>query len=924
MREPQPHAISVATNRPHRRGLGDAGDVPGAPRPAMPEASIRRFALLCAALVSTLLFVALSAAPALAEPSATPATDTIPSTFLRLDIESITPSLVTSSGGAVVTVTGQVANVGDRDLHDLTIRLERGDQVPDAAGLRSSLAVTPTPVAVATPFQPLTDELPARGSLRFQVSAPISGDNGLNIEQVGVYPLQINVNGLPDYGNRAKLAESRTLLPVLSLPPNRARAAGYVDPAGDDTVTDTHLGPDGSVSANLSSPAQFTLVWPLAAPPQLTPGVLGARTEPVRLTGDQLAGSLAPGGRLHTLLDAARSVAGQTDDTDSDASGSSSTTTESDTTAGDESGTSESDAAPRPASKLQQSMCLGVDPDLLVTVRAMSLGYVVSTDPMDPSGPTTPGTGTPAALQWLTELQELAGQMCVVALPFAQADLTSLARIDTMGLTAAALTGPADIVDAILGVRSVRGLTIPALGAVDATGAGVLRSASVDAAVTSATSVATARTTAAGRYRVGDLHVQTVDQPVTAALAGIGSAPTNPALTPRDQQVSYDGESAVARRQAAIGALAYQTIDAPEPADDDDTTPPALPTTGRSAFVMPPTYWAPSADDTNALFSTATVLLESGAAAPAPLPDVIADLGRVTAGARLVPPDGVEPLGTLGMAVDQNTATTIRTHVEESWQLQASLMQSADVAATPERYVAPLREDMLRAIRSPDTASPNLRADLTTQRQQRIAAADSTLARMLDSVTILDPGGRYTLASERSPLLLVVRNDLALPIRVRMNIDAPPELEVGDVGVIEIPARGTRQIQLPTRADTSESMSVTISLTTSSGLAVGSPIRLSVNANAYGKPLFWITVAAGIALVALTARRLWHRFRGEPDPADEDRPDPDEHDRLLAAQTYQQRRRTVHDTDWHEPGEHDTDPSDSPPDHPDPTERDPS
>jgi hypothetical protein len=35
-----------------------------------------------------------------------------------------------------------------------------------------------------------------------------------------------------------------------------------------------------------------------------------------------------------------------------------------------------------------------------------------------------------------------------------------------------------------------------------------------------------------------------------------------------------------------------------------------------------------------------------------------------------------------------------------------------------------------------------------------------------------------------------------------------------------------------------------------------------------------ITLSAAAVLVALAGRRLWHRFRGQPDPADLDRPDP--------------------------------------------------
>jgi hypothetical protein len=38
--------------------------------------------------------------------------------------------------------------------------------------------------------------------------------------------------------------------------------------------------------------------------------------------------------------------------------------------------------------------------------------------------------------------------------------------------------------------------------------------------------------------------------------------------------------------------------------------------------------------------------------------------------------------------------------------------------------------------------------------------------------------------------------------------------------------------------------------------------------------LFAITMTAAAVLVLLAGRRLWHRFRGQPDRADLDRPDP--------------------------------------------------
>ncbi|MDT0550628.1 hypothetical protein, partial [Streptomyces lonegramiae] len=63
-------------------------------------------------------------------------------------------------------------------------------------------------------------------------------------------------------------------------------------------------------------------------------------------------------------------------------------------------------------------------------------------------------------------------------------------------------------------------------------------------------------------------------------------------------------------------------------------------------------------------------------------------------------------------------------------------------------------------------------------------------------------------------------------------------------------------------------VAVDVSLQTTDGLTLGEPVRLSVHSNAYGKELFFITLSAGAVLVTLAGRRLWHRFRGQPDRAD--------------------------------------------------------
>jgi len=49
-------------------------------------------------------------------------------------------------------------------------------------------------------------------------------------------------------------------------------------------------------------------------------------------------------------------------------------------------------------------------------------------------------------------------------------------------------------------------------------------------------------------------------------------------------------------------------------------------------------------------------------------------------------------------------------------------------------------------------------------------------------------------------------------------------------------------------------------------------VRIAVHANAYGKVLTAMTLAGGSVLALLVGRRLYHRFRGQPDRADVDRP----------------------------------------------------
>ena len=228
----------------------------------------------------------------------------------------------------------------------------------------------------------------------------------LHIDEPGVYPVMVNVNGTPDYGAPARLDDARFLLPVLGVPP---------EPAADSGADSADV---GGAARHLQT-RRLTMLWPLADRPRLAAGAPGGTT-PVRLIDDDLATSLAPGGRLDTLLSAVDFATSPQVD---------------------------------PGGEMRNAMCLAVDPDLLVTVNAMTGGYVVNDAPdAGPGTPTHPGAGQDAAVGWLNRLKALAQRMCVAPTTYAQADLDALQRVGDAGLSAIATNGAADIVDQILGI----------------------------------------------------------------------------------------------------------------------------------------------------------------------------------------------------------------------------------------------------------------------------------------------------------------------------------------------------------------------------------------------------------------------------------------------------------------------------------------
>lgn len=783
--------------------------------------------------------------------------------FLKLSLDSVSPGTVTAESEPVLTVAGTVTNIGDRGVDEVAVRVQRARAVSDPGELRTTLKLDQANYEFPTPFQDVSVRLEPGQRQQFTLTVPLRDAAGtsLNITEPGVYPLLLNVNGTPDYGGQARLDDARFLLPVLGLP---AAADGSAPP----------------LPAPAAPPVQTTVLWPLADRPRMVAGQTGDLDRMVELTDDELAASLSRGGRLDELVGALESVFG--DDA----------------------------AADGPSS----AVCLAIDPDLLLTVQAMTSDYRVLASPSDPDGATRPGAGTESAKLWLDRLRTLASSMCTVALPFAQVDISALAAAADPALTARALDSPASIVDSILNTRSVRGVSLPDASSVDPAAAQLLKAQGFGTAVLAGNAVApeggvgdpyaavpdvvrlpgvpgavpppapapqsgdTAGAVPAGETEAGEqpgpgaqgqvpagsaptqsgsggastadpaLRVATFDIWPAAALAGVGSNPPTPAYVPESARYPVTNDSRSARLQDALGAVSWRAL------QSDPGRP-------RSQLIMPPQQWGANRDEAAALLRQLDLLVENKLADPRPFDALV---GQTPDPA----PYQLAPLTEATVeAVPGYFAGPARDQSHRISQLLQAMVEVPEAEPTPRAYLDPLRDDLVRALSLSDRrGGPTAQAEVFAQR--RIEKATSTVDEIFRSVSVLPPGGVYTLASESSPLLLVARNDLPVSVRIRFRIDAPPETKITDIGEQLLPPRGTRSFQIPTEVSDSRKLVVPISLSTPEGVPLGYATSISVRSNAYGQILAIITACAAALLFLLAGRRLWRRFHGQRDPAD--------------------------------------------------------
>lgn len=229
--------------------------------------------LLLVALTALLLFGSSAVTPVAPSASAQEGAKA------RLDVTNITPSVVDGQGE--VTVTGTLTNTSDYELSGVEGRIERGAVVESEAAAREAVQGQ-SARATQPEFAPITDHLAPGERTPVEFRVPLSGaPNSLQISQPGSYPLVFNINATPSYGNRERVAEASTVLPVVSAPGSEARKP--------------------------QRPLSTSVLLPIVDYPSLVDTEGGT---PV-LADDHLEKSLTQGGRLAELVQAVGDELGQ-------------------------------------------------------------------------------------------------------------------------------------------------------------------------------------------------------------------------------------------------------------------------------------------------------------------------------------------------------------------------------------------------------------------------------------------------------------------------------------------------------------------------------------------------------------------------------------------------------------------------------------
>ncbi|MDO4909146.1 MAG: hypothetical protein Q3962_04760 [Corynebacterium sp.] len=792
----------------------------------------------------------------------------------------------TASPTDTVTVTVKIHNSSTSTVRNLNARVFRAEPVGTTALARTALAMDDTEFQNGTNYRPLNITIdPAQDATVSVAFNP--NDPALRMNDPAVYPVMVSITGTIGTGSAQTLDSERFLLPIVnSTAPSAADASANSDSSGESnnasstspssssatssstTESETPAGENNPASPQPNG-APITLIWPLTGRTNVLAGETGEAPgeAPLILSKDTLADELANGGRLYNLLDQY---------------------------------TSALTAHPN----LSQATCIAIDPDLLNTVSRMSRGYFVDNQRPNPvSQPLRlrdswtkhndtesldPGTGQQSASEWMQKLQHIVSQpgTCVVALPWADSELSAVNRTGNQWLMREAVARGNEIISQILNVTPLSNVVLPESGYVTEKTASALTLADNHTTVEQAVenswqgkqdhgtagdalndSQLPEETSSTGsaanpvRVLVADNTIQgqvnkgiysrlyngsvvgvSFQGSLAATLATVGTDPQTTGYSNPDARFDYAIDSATARAQDASASLRLAVSN-------------YLTGLNTNTVIVNPPHYLDGAEGSQQIVNTVGDLLESKQAYPVSLTSIIQDA---------TPPEGPSTTGTEysdPAEITDTEALRAKQQANYTEDLTRILTNDPQIALTRFRYTEPLMEDLLRSLTGVQRRSMGTYLAATFEADTILNGNRDMLRNLRSAITLLPPGNVYTRTSPNSPLLIVARNGLPLPLNATLGYSAPDGDTLDVPSNTRIPARGSITISMTANIASDENLTnLRVWLATEDGSQISSSVDIAVQTRS-GFTKWSAALGVSVLLIGVFISRLILRRR---------------------------------------------------------------
>jgi hypothetical protein len=494
-----------------------------------------------------------------------------------------------------------------------------------------------------------------------------------------------------------------------------------------------------------------------------------------------------------------------------------------------------------PGGRLEQMVALGkdldvtwvIDPDLLASVDAMTERYEVRAE----DGTTTPGRNQAVARQWLGELQKAVEDKEVVALPFGDTDLASLAHNGTnvtgsLSHFKEATDVAADTVETILHVEPSTDFAWPVNGAVDPSIVKVATSAGADTVIARSDSL---------QETAGLTYTPSAPRPLGGGTTAVVADARLSTVFQGDLTTASAGTLAVQRFLAQSLALNLQT--------------------GKQRSIVVAPQRMPSASQAQTMAQALTALQGSAWNESQTLTD--------TAAARPDPEATTQVPSASAYPAWLRRQELPRSAFEQIATTQRKLDNFRVILTDESRVVTPFGRAMNREMS-------------TSWRGHRIAAqsfrddVELYLKNLAGQVTLIEKS-ETKLSGRSATIPVTVQNNLVQDVDnlvLRLTSTSPNRLEIAGEAYSEqrvtVSGGHSQSVKFATSANANGKVTVIAQLFTEDGQAYGTPVTFDVKVTEFTATVM-LVIGGGVLLLVLAGFRMYtQRKRAAAREAEED------------------------------------------------------